>query len=339
MSTRTAAASTTPASITTAHDSRALPPSGSPREQFAATSTALLDGRDDLAVVYAEISGQHLEEAAARHPSRVINVGIREQLLVSVAGGLALGYVRPIVHTFSPFLIERAFEQIKLDLGHQGVGAVLVGSGGAFDMAAEGRTHQSTGDVALTSSIPGMRVHAPASAAEVDATIRAAAADVGLHYVRISEQVSHQGIPADGAVHLLRQGRSPLTLLALGPMRDAALQAGGRLDATVLATTQVHPLDGAALRELAGEQVVVIEPWLEGTSLGAVSAALGDRPRRFLGIGTQPVELRQYGTPPAHEAAHGLRAQDIERRVRLWLSDPAGSHGLFGAPPALRQRR
>ncbi|GMA20908.1 hypothetical protein MM440_00490 [Arsenicicoccus piscis] len=45
------------------------------REQLGATTTALLDERDDLALVFAEISGQFFHDAAARHPERVINVG------------------------------------------------------------------------------------------------------------------------------------------------------------------------------------------------------------------------------------------------------------------------
>ena len=92
----------------------------SPRQQFAATTTALLDELPDVALVWAEISGQYLREASRRHPDRVVNVGIREQLLVNVGAGMALTGLRPIVHTFGSFLVERAFEQVKLGFGHQG---------------------------------------------------------------------------------------------------------------------------------------------------------------------------------------------------------------------------
>ena len=108
------------------------------RTVFAATASSLLDEDPLAAVVLAEISADLFAKAAARHPERVLNVGIREQLMVSVGGGLALAGLRPIVHTYAPFLVERAFEQVKLDLAHQGARAVLVSIGASYDAAPGG---------------------------------------------------------------------------------------------------------------------------------------------------------------------------------------------------------
>jgi transketolase len=159
-----------------------------PRTTFAQTAAALVDENPLVALVYAEISGQYFGEVELRHPQRVVNVGIREQLLVNVGAGLALSGLRPIVHTFGSFLVERAFEQIKLGFNHQNVGGVLVGSAGSFDIAAGGRSHQSPGDVALIDTLPGWTVHVPGHADEVEQALRLAASGTGRSYVRVVTQ-------------------------------------------------------------------------------------------------------------------------------------------------------
>ncbi len=125
------------------------------RDAFISTTTALLDEDPRTAVVLADISAAQFRPAMRRHPDRVINVGIREGLMVGVGGGLALTGLRPYLHSYAPFLIDRAYEQIKLDLGHQAVRAVLVSIGASYDASGEGYTHQSPGDVALLDTLEG----------------------------------------------------------------------------------------------------------------------------------------------------------------------------------------
>ncbi len=276
---------------------------------------------DDVAVVYAEISGQYFGEARRRRPERVINVGIREQLLVSVGAGLALAGMTPIVHTFGSFLAERAFEQIKLGFAHQGVGGVLVGALGSFDAASSGRTHQSPGDVALMATIPGMSVHAPSTPSEVDAVLREGIADGGLHYVRVVEQKNHAShLPdrSDG-FHVVRRG-SGATVIALGPVLDAVLAATADRDVSVLYASRVLPFDATTLRSVVTTpEVVLVEPWLAGTSAYAVSDALSDLPHRLLSLGVGHQEIRRYGTPKEHIAAHGLDAAGIKKSIDRFL--------------------
>ena len=62
-----------------------------------------------------------------KYPERFINMGICEQSIISVASGMALEGLQPWVYTITPFLIERPFEQIKLDIDHQNVNVNLVG--------------------------------------------------------------------------------------------------------------------------------------------------------------------------------------------------------------------
>ena len=112
------------------------------RDTFIDTTTAVLDEDPRTALVLADISAAQFRPAMHRHPDRVINVGIREGLMAGVAGGLALTGLRPYLHSYASFLIDRAYEQIKLDLGHQDTGAVLISIGGSYEASGEGYTHQ-----------------------------------------------------------------------------------------------------------------------------------------------------------------------------------------------------
>jgi len=290
-----------------------------PRAQFALTVTDLLDEDYSTALVWAEISARFFGEAVRRHPDRVVNVGIREQLLVNVGAGFALTGMRPIVHTFGTFLVERGFEQIKLGFGHQGLGGVLVGGGGSFDASRGGRTHQAPGDVALMDTLPDVVVHAPGTAAETDEVLRRAVAADGLHYVRIVEQTNTESFSGPG-LHVVRRGMGA-TVIALGPVLDEVLTATADRDVTVLYAHSVRPFDAATFRAvLTTPDVVLVEPWLAGTSARVVSDALRDVPHRLLSLGTRRMELRHYGTPADHQRAHGLDAAGIRRSVESFLA-------------------
>ena len=290
-----------------------------PREQFGLTASALLDEDLSTALVWAEISARFFDGAVRRHPERVVNVGIREQLLVNVGAGMALTGLRPIVHTFGSFLVERAFEQVKLGFVHQGVGGVLVGVGGSFDGSRSGRTHQAPGDVALMDTLADVVVHAPGTATETDEVLRAAVAADGLHYVRVVEQTNAASFAGRG-LHVVRRG-SGATAVALGPVLDAVLAATEGRDVTVLYAHSVRPFDAATLRSMLGTpEVVLVEPWLAGTSARCVSDALVDVPHRLLALGTRRTELRHYGSPAQHQRAHGLDAAGIRRSLDSFLA-------------------
>jgi transketolase len=290
-----------------------------PRTQFGRTLTDLLVEDLSVALVYAEISGRFFTEAERRFPERVVNVGIREQLMVNVGAGMALTGLRPVVHSFGTFLVERAFEQVKLGFPHQGVGGVLVGGGGSFDASRSGRTHQVPGDVALLDTLPDVVIHAPGTSAETDEVLRRAVAADGLHYVRVVEQTNAESFTGPG-LHVVRRGAGA-TVLAFGPVLDDVLAATADRDVTVLYAHSVRPFDAATLRAvLTVPDVVLVEPWLAGSSARVVSDALHDIPHRLLSLGTRRMELRHYGTPTEHQRAHGLDAAGIRRSLESFLA-------------------
>jgi transketolase len=288
------------------------------RETFVATTTALLDEDPRTAVVLADISAEAFAPAARRHPDRVINVGIREGLMAGVGGGLALTGMRPYLHSYAPFLVDRAYEQIKLDLGHQDVGAVLVSIGASYDASGEGYTHQSPGDVALLDTLEGWTVHVPGHPDEVARLLRAAAGNDDRVYVRLSSKRNRRAYEVSPRLQVIRRSGAPL-VVAVGPMLDPVLEAVAELDVTVAYTHTPRPFDTAGLRALAERDVVMVEPYLAGTSGRLIDEALADRPHRTLHLGVGRAEMRHYGSPKDHARAHGLDAAGLRRSIGRFL--------------------
>jgi transketolase len=101
-------------------------------------------------------------------PNRFINVGTIEQSMISIAAGMALKGLKPWVFTITPFLIERAFEQIKIDIAVQSVDVKLVGYA---DYPEQGITHQELDGPRLINIIPDFKSYFPKSKEEVISAI------------------------------------------------------------------------------------------------------------------------------------------------------------------------
>jgi transketolase len=289
------------------------------RKRFYELATRALDDDPRTAIVLAEIGVSEL----TRH-ERVFNVGIREQLMIGVAAGLAFEGLRPVVHSYAPFVVERPYEQIKLDLGHQDVGAVLVSTGASYDGAPSGRTHQAPGDVALLSALPGWTIHVPGHPDELEAAFVGALAGEDRVYIRMSEESNAAPVCAEGLTVLRHGSLGAPVVVAVGPTLDETLAATTDLDATVAYLATVRPFDADGLRTLVadGGDVVLVEPYLAGTSAAEVAAALADRPHRLLSLGVANVELRRYGRGDEHRAAHGLDAAGIRSLFTGFLDKP-----------------
>jgi transketolase len=283
------------------------------RTRFYELVPRVLEDDPRVALVLADIGAGYLP----RH-ERIFNLGIREQLMIGVAAGLALEGYRPVAHSYAPFLVERPYEQVKLDLGHQELGAVLVSAGASYDASTAGRTHQSPEDVALISALPGWTIHVPGHPDELEHAFMSALERDDRVYIRMSEERNAKPVEGDGLV-VLRRGDGPV-VVAVGPTLDPVLEATVDLDTTVAYLSRVRPLDASGLRALDPTDVVLVEPYQAGTSSAAVADALADRPHRLLALGVRHPELHRYGRAAEHRAAHGLDARGIRGAIVGWLA-------------------
>ena len=97
------------------------------RRRFGRVINELGKRDDKIVLVVGDIGYGVFDEFRTEHPMRFFNLGICEQSIISVSSGMALEGLKPWVYTITPFLIERPFEQIKLDIDQQNVNVKLIG--------------------------------------------------------------------------------------------------------------------------------------------------------------------------------------------------------------------
>lgn len=108
------------------------------RRQFGKILNELAKKDKKIVLLVGDIGFGIFNEYRKNHPKRFFNMGICEQSLIGTAAGMALEGLKPWVYTITPFLIERPFEQIKLDIDQQKVNVNLVGFA---DYPSLGPTH------------------------------------------------------------------------------------------------------------------------------------------------------------------------------------------------------
>ncbi len=108
------------------------------RRKFGKIINKLARKDKKVILIVGDIGYGIFDDFRKEHPKRFFNLGICEQSIIGFAAGAALQGLKPWVYTITPFLIERPFEQIKLDINQQKANVNLVGYA---DYPSLGPTH------------------------------------------------------------------------------------------------------------------------------------------------------------------------------------------------------
>ena len=277
---------------------------------FTDAILALADERPELHAITAAMPGPTgLLPFQAAHPDRFHDVGIAEQHAVTLATGMAMGGLRPVVALYSTFL-TRAFDQANLDVGlhQQPVVFALDRAGITGD---DGASHHGVLDMALLTKIPGMTMFAPSSAQELDIQLRFAL-DItdgpsAIRYARGSarqvgpDQVG-RGLSARKVRAAFDLGPASVCLIGVGRLLEPAEQAATvlrnehGLAVTVWDPRVIKPLDPVMIDDAASHGLVVtVEDGIREGGIGsAIADALTDA-RLARGLAAAPTVV--LGTP------------------------------------------
>jgi transketolase len=306
------------------------------RDAFAREMTALATTRQDLILLSGDIGNRMFDRFKEVAPERFLNCGIAEANMMSLAAGMALSGLRPVIYTITPFTTTRCLEQIRVGVAYHQAPVVIVGTGSGLSYAELGPTHHSLEDMAILRTLPGMNVVAPADSAELVAQLREALDSPHPTYMRIGKKgepplhdpASTLGI---GRGHLLRDG-SDLLVVGVGPILSEALQAAEALAPTgvsvaVASLGGVKPLDGPFLAAMAER----FRLWLSLEEHG-ITGGLGTALLEWLADRDGPaIRLRRLGVPDAflHELGNqayarqqlGLDAGGLAQSIRRAIEE------------------
>ncbi|MBL7797771.1 MAG: hypothetical protein JNJ90_14845 [Saprospiraceae bacterium] len=287
--------------------------------------TALADER--IVVMTAENRAVVRELPPVLGP-RFIDVGIAEQTMIGAAAGLALRGRIPICHALAPFLIYRAYEFVRTDVGIAHLPVKLSSWIAGFLSDGNGPTHQAIEDVALMRGIPGMTVFCPADEADMLAMLPAVWASPDPAYVRlIIRKTDFQHAPFQiGKAEVVSKG-ADVTLLVYGYLFEEARQAAKLLENKGLSVGLVNmrslkPVDEQAILDAASgsKRLVTIEDHLLTGGLYSIVAETLLRHRQTADV--LPLALREKwfkpGRLPEVLEYEGFTPEKIARAI---LSD------------------
>ena len=196
------------------------------RREFAKLCLETVKNDSKSVVMVGDISHFLLRETEQVAPDRFYNIGICEQSMVGMASGMAIEGMRPIIHTIAPFLVERAFEQIKNDIGYQNTEVTIVTVGGTYDYSDLGCTHHCYGDIAMMRLIPNMQVFEPSTPQEFRTLFEKTWGNGLPKYFRLSKEQHSQDFEVEPEVmKVVRESKDDRWVFVSGHILDDVLES------------------------------------------------------------------------------------------------------------------
>jgi transketolase len=296
-------------------------------------------GRNDrIVLITGDLGFGVLRPLWERFPDRMLNAGIAEQGMISMAAGLAATGRTVIVYSIGNFPTLRPLEQIRNDCAYHGADVKIVCVGGGFVYGSLGMSHHATEDMSVMRAIPDITCFTPGDPAETEAVTLAMLRKSGTCYLRLgrgNEPKVHTAPVENWTIPralTLREG-TDVALLSAGGILTQAVDAAERLarkgiSAKVVSFPCLKPLDEETVKALLGSfpGILTVEENTVAGGFGsavceiAAEAGSGCRVRRIglrdcfsTVVGDQQYLRRTYGmdgeaiADKAEELLNGLR--------------------------------
>ncbi len=306
-----------------------LKPGPATREAFGRALVELGRENKDIVVCDADLSKSTMTTYFAKEfPERFFSFGIAEANMVAAGAGMALAGKIPFVSSFSAFVMNKGFEQLRACAAYPHVNLKVVGTHSGISIGEDGPSQMSIEEIGLACSLGGFVVIAPADEASTKALVKAAAAHFGPVFIRTGRPKAPTIYNGDQKFEIGKSIQvvdgSDVTIIANGLLVAQSIMAAESLEAEGLSVRvidmhTVKPLDRDAIARAAAETraIVVAEEHLVDGGLGVrVAQAVAETNpcvMEFVGIHDRYAES---GQPEELLEKYHLVAPDIAEAVR-----------------------
>lgn len=235
----------------------------------------------DVIFLTADQGAWALETFRENLANQFYNLGPSEQNMISVAAGLCLSGKRVFVYAITPFVTQRCFEQIKVDLCLSDLPVTIIGSGSSLTYSVHGPTHQAIEDIAMMRALPGMTILNPCEQVSAQAAARLAYTNDGPVYVKMDKGFhpilySTNTVFSEG-IFQLKEGND-LCIIATGLMTQRAFFVAEKLkdisiNTSIIDIFKIKPLNKEyLLKKIRNvKAIVTIE---EQNIIGGIGSAI-----------------------------------------------------------------
>ena len=261
-------------------------------------------------------------------PDQYIEIGVAEQMLVEMAGGLASTGKIPWIASYAMFNPGRSWEQVRTIMALNETNVKIAGAHAGVSVGPDGATHQAIEDIAIMRVIPHMTVVVPCDSIQTKKATLALTKREGPVYLRFAREkspiVTTEETPFEvGKAQTFREGND-VAIVACGILVYNALMAAAQLakdgiNCTVVNNHTVKPMDEPAIvgaAQTCGAVVTVEEHQVHagmGSRVAEILAQQHPVPIEFVGVHDQ---FGQSGDPAELIEHYGMGTTAIVEAVR-----------------------
>ena len=242
------------------------------RDSFFEEVVSVAHAVDSVVVLSADHGARALEPFQEANPLRVMNAGIAEQNMVSMAAGLAFSGKLPIVYGIAPFVSLRALEQVTLDVAANNLPVTIAAIGAGFAYNVDGTTHHGVQDAGTMSQVPNLEVLCPSDPESTRRFANLIVQDPKPRYIRLEKGVfsslarmNHDWL--DTGMAILRAGCEDYVVIVTGSIaHDVLVELDNinptlRLTPTVIEVFRLNPFPASVVGRAIGsaKKVMVVE--------------------------------------------------------------------------------